>query len=66
LKKITLEVNDKIFKMLEEINEFYKADDGINSSIEELIEGIVFAHYMVEVGPKKDSKHSNPNKPLLN
>lgn len=37
--------------MLEEINNFYKADDGINSSIEDLIEGIIYAHYVVEVGP---------------
>jgi hypothetical protein len=59
-----IELNGKILEILEEINKFYKADDGINSSMEDLIEGIIFAHYMVEVGPYKDSKHSK--KPLLN
>jgi low affinity Fe/Cu permease len=56
MKKLNLELNEKIYKMIEETTEYYNKVVGMNSSIEKTIEEIIFAHYMVEVAPYTDSK----------
>lgn len=37
MKRYTLELEDKTFRLLEEINKHYYNDDGFNSSIEETL-----------------------------
>ncbi|MGW6301831.1 hypothetical protein [Peribacillus butanolivorans] len=53
MKKLTIKLDNKTFKMLEEITKHYNEEDGLNCSIEETVEQLITSHFFVEIKLKK-------------
>ncbi|WNF35674.1 hypothetical protein RJD24_14595 [Bacillaceae bacterium IKA-2] len=49
MKQITLTINPKIFKMMEEITKHHNDEIGISISLEETLEDLIYAHFITEV-----------------
>jgi hypothetical protein len=56
MKTLTLELNDKTFTMLEEITKHHNKETGIDVGLNETLEQLIYAHYITEIAPNKDSK----------
>lgn len=60
MEKLTLNLNDSTFKMLEEITEYHNKEAGSDVSKEETLEHLIYAHYICEVkiGQKQQDNKS--------
>ena len=58
MKEITLRLEEKVLKMLEEITDQHNNEIGINVSKEETLAELIVAHYYCEVLTGKKAKES--------
>ncbi|MFJ7994282.1 hypothetical protein ACIQY5_19165 [Peribacillus frigoritolerans] len=59
MKKLTLNLNDSTFKMLEEITKYHNKEAGSDVSNEKTLEHLIYAHYMCEVKIGKNPQNNN-------
>ncbi|MEA3319433.1 MAG: hypothetical protein U9Q88_05330 [Bacillota bacterium] len=55
MKKYTFDLEEKTYRLLEEINKQYNNEDGLNSSVEETLSQIIMSYYIVEIESKQDN-----------
>lgn len=56
MKRNTLVLDEKTFRLLEEMNKHYNNKGVLNTSVEETLTQIINSYYIVEIESKKDVK----------